>query len=73
MIEKKVVRNYSNLIILNLLVVFLALVLLLGCSLELYVPWPDLLEGVELLGHLLDPSTVDKLVDVEAGSAVWTL
>ena len=67
------VRNYSNLIILYLLVVFLALVLLLRCSLKLYFPWPDLLEGVELLGHLLDPPTVDKLVDVEAGPAVWTL
>ena len=57
----------------HLLVVLLALVLLVRRGLKLIVPRPDLLEGVQLLRHLLHPPAVDKLVDVETGSAVWTL
>ena len=56
-----------------LLVVLLALVLLDRRGLELNVPRADLLEGVQLLSHLLHPAAIDELVDVEAGSTMRTL
>lgn len=37
------------------------------------VGYSDRLEGVQLLGDLLDPSAVDQLVEVEGRSAVRTL
>ena len=56
----------------QLLLVLLALILLVGRDLQL-LPGADLLEGVQLLGDLLDPATVDQLVNVEAGPTVRTL